>query len=82
MFSLDLKGILRCIYSSDEGGLLIGHTDVLSRTEEHGGQIEVSYFMPYLFYSAYQTCFSRSKNLFQTGIYQRFCIMVYSKIEG
>lgn len=42
MFSLDLKGILRCIHSSDEGGLLIGHTDVLSRTEEHEGQIEVS----------------------------------------
>lgn len=45
MFSLDLKGILRCIHSSDEGSLLIGHTDVLARTEEHGGQIEVSYLV-------------------------------------
>lgn len=29
-------------YSSDAGGLLIGHTDVLSRTEEQRGQMEVS----------------------------------------
>ena len=44
MFSLDVKDILCCINSSDEGGLLIGHTDVLSRTEQHGRQIEVSTF--------------------------------------
>lgn len=36
------KMFLPFIYSSDAGGLLIGHTDVLSRTEEQRGQMEVS----------------------------------------
>ena len=36
------KIVLSLTYSSDAGGLLIGHTDVLSRTEEQGGQMEVS----------------------------------------
>lgn len=38
MLSLDRNDILRYLFSSDEGGLLIGHTDVLSRTQEHGGR--------------------------------------------
>jgi len=41
MLSLDRDNILCYLYSSDDGGLLIGHTDVLSRTEEHRGENEV-----------------------------------------
>lgn len=44
MLSLDRNDILRVISSSDEGGLLIGHTDVLSRTAEHRGHVEVGNF--------------------------------------
>lgn len=54
MFSLHQKVNLRCgFYSNDDGDLnndgdlLIGHTDVLSRTEEQGGRTsdhEVSQF--------------------------------------
>ena len=46
MLSFDRNDILRYLSSSDEGGLLIGHTDVLSRAEEHGGRqvhVEVRY---------------------------------------
>lgn len=41
MLSLDRDNILCYLYSSGDGGLLIGHTDVLSRTEEHRGENEV-----------------------------------------
>ena len=43
MLSIKLKKVLNFTYSSDAGGLIIGHTDVLSRTEEQRGQMEVSY---------------------------------------
>lgn len=43
MLSIKLKkNVFPFTYSSDAGGMLIGHTDVLSRTEEQRGQMEVS----------------------------------------
>ena len=41
MLSLDRNQILQFLYSSDQEALLIGHTDVLSRTKDHDEDVEV-----------------------------------------
>lgn len=45
MLSLDRNQILQFLYSSDQEALLIGHTDVLSRTKDHDEGVEVRMYM-------------------------------------
>lgn len=45
MLSLDRNQILQFLYSSDQEALLIGHTDVLSRTKDHDEDVEVRMYV-------------------------------------
>lgn len=45
MLSLDRNQILQFLYSSDQEALLIGHTDVLSRTKDHDEGVEVRMYV-------------------------------------